>query len=354
MIKIEYVNEFEDVYDLTVDQNHNFYGNDILVHNCMEITLPTVPIKSFEDDTGEIALCTLSAINLGVLDLENLHHEMKTLSDLAVRALDELISVQEYPLPAAKISTINRRSLGIGYIGLAHFLAKNKINYNSQEAIDLVDRVTESLQYHCILASINLAKEEGPCGWYDRTKYSKGILPIDTYTKKLDEVCSRPLELDWEALRVELKQHGIRNSTLTAQMPSESSSVVSNETNGIECPRDVVQRKKSKIGILKMLIPEYKKYKEYYNLTWDSHYSNKYYLSIAGVIQKYFDQAISVNEYYNPFEYPNGEIPVKDIMNNLLFAYSIGIKTTYYLNVYDGKEEQEDVPENCASGACAI
>lgn len=363
------------IYLMNMDNcnEHSSFTVPIFMSNlCQEITLPTKPLNSFNDAEGEIALCTLSAINLGQISVDRLHDQMKRLTDLAVRALDELISIQNYPLPAAENSTKRRRSLGIGVIGLAHFLAKNKRKYGSKECIELVDRVMESLQYHSIQASVELARTEGPCDAYHETKYSNGILPIDTYSKNVDKICSRELELDWEQLRSLLKEHGIRNSTLTAQMPSESSSVTSNETNGIEPPRELVQYKKSKMGILKMLVPEYKKYKDYYTFAWDETFDNKDYMNIAAVTQKYFDQAISINEYYNPFTYANVEIPVRDVMRNLMYGYSMGQKTAYYLNVFDGKEDQiDDQPSNtteesvvqsvvpqddndCSSGACSI
>lgn len=352
-----------------VNQHSSFLLPIYMSNLCQEITLPTTPIQSYDDPEGEIALCILSAINLGKVDVNKLHEQMEERCDLAVRALDELIDIQEYPLPAAQNATEKRRSLGIGYIGLAHFIAKQKIKYGSNESFELVDRVTESLQYHLIKASVKLAEEKGPCDGYKETKYGQGLLPIDTYSKELDEVCHRELELDWEELRELLLEFGIRNSTLSAQMPSESSSVVSNETNGIEVPRDIVQHKKSKLGILKMMVPDYRKCKEFYQFAFDEGYDNDAYMIIAGLIQKYFDQAISVNQYYNPEHYPDNKIPVKTVMRNLLNGYKYGMKTAYYLNTYDGKEEKEDVDEEetsnqkqpklidddpCSSGACAI
>lgn len=355
------------IYFMNMDHvnSHSSFIDPIFMSNlCQEITLPTTPLKYLNDPDGEIALCILMAINAGKLTLKNLQSKMKHLCHLAVTALDELISLQEYPILAAELSTKRRRSLGIGFIGLAHFLAKNKIPYNSQEAIDTVDRITESLQYHLISASVDLAERDGPCEYWKKTKYGQGILPIDTYTKHVDTICSRPLELDWEALRAKLKQFGIRNSTLTAQMPSESSSVVSNETNGIEVPRDVVQFKRSGAGILKMLVPEYNKYKEYYTLAWSPEYDNIQYLKIASVMQKYFDQAISINEYYNPKFYENNEIPTKNVMQFLMTGYTLGMKNAYYLNVYDGKIEEASQAEkikleeqysvSCTSDSCAI
>lgn len=363
------------IYIMNIDHcnSHSSFLDQITMSNlCQEITLPTSPLKSFDDPDGEIALCILSAINLGNIDIDKLHEQMSERCDLIVRSLDEIIDIQEYPLIAAENSTKKRRSLGVGFIGVAHFIAKNKLRYGSDTSVELMDRVSESLQFHLIKASVNLAKDKGPCELYHRTKYSKGILPIDTCSQNVIKVCNRELELNWEKLREELKEHGIRNSTLSAQMPSESSSVTSNETNGIEVPRSVIQEKKSKLGYLKMIVPDYRRYKEFYTFAYDEDYSNEKYINIACVIQKYFDQSISVNEYYNPEHYTKGKIPLRTVIRNLLYAYSVGIKNAYYCNVYDGKEDDEDIEvieqndnptptpsrlvddTGCDGGACAI
>lgn len=348
------------IYIMNIDHcnTHSSFTVPIYMSNlCQEITLPTKPLNDYHDPDGEIAVCILSAINLGNISMDKLHEQMKRRCELAVRALDEVVSIQEYPIVAARNSTLARRSLGVGFIGLAHFLAKNKVKFCSTDSVKLMDEVTESFQYHLIEASIQLAKENGPCEWYKQTKYGNGILPIDTYKKDVDQLCDRPLSLDWESLRSKLLQHGIRNSTLSAQMPSESSSIVSNETNGVEPPRSPLSAKKSKLGILKMIAPEYRKLKNYYQFTWDEDYSNVGYLNVMAVIQKYFDQGISINEYYNPYLYPGNKLPVKDVMRNLIYAYKYGAKTAYYLNTYDGKSEEDEPTENpadCAGGACAI
>lgn len=346
------------VYIMNIDNcnTHSSFTVPVYMSNlCQEITLPTKPIQHYDDEDGEIALCILSAINLGNIDPDKLHEQMARRCELAVRALDEIVDLQGYPLPAAKKSTLRRRSLGIGYIGLAHFLAKNRVKYCSNDAVQLMDRVTESFQYHLIKASNTLAQEVGACEGFNETKYGQGILPIDTYSKTVDEVCSRELELDWEELRGLVKEFGVRNSTLSAQMPSESSSVTSNETNGIEVPRSPLTVKKSKKGLLRMVVPEYRKYREFYQFAWDEDYTNKGYMDLMAVIQKYFDQAISINEYYDPSRYPNNELPIREVMRNLMYGYKVGMKTAYYLNTYDGKSD-EDVPEDagCESGACAI
>jgi len=334
---LEYLKEEIPVYDITVEGTHNFFANDILVHNCMEITLPTKPIDHIDDSTGEIATCILSAINVGKL---NSLDELELLCDLSVRGLDELIDYQGYPVEAAKNSTINRRSLGVGYIGLAHYLAKNKVKYSDKKAWELVHTLTEAFQYYLIKSSNTLAKEKGPCGWFNKTKYSDGVLPIDTYKKEVDELVSIELNYDWETLRQDILKWGLRNSTLSAQMPSESSSVVSNETNGIEPPRGFLSIKKSKKGPLKQIVPQYNTLKNYYTLLWDMP-DNSGYINIVSVMQKFFDQAISGNWSYNPEHYPDNEVPVSEMAKDLLNTYRYGWKTSYYQNTYDFKKDDD-------------
>ena len=219
MLKIEYLEEEIPVYDITVEGTHNFFANDILVHNCTEICEPTIPIENLNDENGEIALCTLSAYNVGLIKSDK---ELEDLSDLVVRFLDELIETQTYLVRAAEISTRNRRMLGIGIIGLAHYFAKLGVNYEEPEAWSAVHGLSESIQYFLLKASNNLAKEKGACGYFNRTKYSDGILPIDTYKKDIDDICNVPLQHDWESLRQDILTYGLRNSTLTTIMPSES------------------------------------------------------------------------------------------------------------------------------------
>jgi ribonucleoside-diphosphate reductase alpha chain len=305
---------------------------------CQEITLPTKPLQHIDDTDGEIALCILSAVNVGkVRDLEDL----SVLCDLAVRGLDELIDFQGYPVRAAEIATKARRSLGIGFIGLAHYLAKNGCSYGDEASWKLVHDLTEAFQYYLIKASVNLAKEKGACEYSNRTKYGNGILPIDTYKKDVDEIVPNELRHDWEDLRSEVLQYGIRNSTLSAQMPSESSSVVSNATNGIEPPRAFLSIKKSKKGVLKQIVPQYQSLKNNYTLLWDME-SNRGYINIVAVMQKFFDQAISGNWSYNPENYPNNEIPISVWAQDLLTTYKYGCKTSYYQNTYDRKTDEID------------
>ena len=308
---------------------------------CQEITLPTDPVQHI-DGSGEIALCILSAINVGTIDKRD---ELENLCDLAVRSLDEIIDHQHYPVEAAKISTEKRRSLGIGYIGLAHYLAKLKLNYNDKQAWKEVDELTENFQYYLLKASNEIAKEKGQCDYFHKTKYSDGILPIDTYKKEVDEISSRKLTMKWEQLRKDIKEHGLRHSTLSAQMPSESSSVVSNATNGIEPPRDYLSIKKSKKGTLKQVVPDYNRLKNNYTLLWDMK-GNEGYINIVAVMQKYFDQAISGNWSYNPENYEDNQVPVSIMAQDLLSTYKYGWKTSYYQNTYDAKKDIDEPSHN--------
>ena len=303
---------------------------------CQEITLPTDPINHIDDTAGEIALCILSAINIGLVKSDK---ELEDLCDLAVRGLEELIDYQGYPVAAAERATKARRSLGIGFIGLAHYLAKLGYSYDTQEAWDAVHGLTESFQYYLLKASNQLAKEKGWCEEFGRTKYADGILPIDTYKKDVDEISTQELAHDWEGLRESISTHGLRHSTLSAQMPSESSSVVSNATNGIEPPRDYLSIKKSKKGPLKQIVPQYNSLKNSYTLLWDMQ-SNRGYVNIVAVMQKFFDQAISGNWSYNPEHFDDNEVPVSRMANDLLTTYKYGWKTSYYQNTNDLKSDE--------------
>lgn len=442
MIKITKLAKKEDVYDLTIEDNHNFYCNNILVHNCVEINLPTSPLhhiddgkrdyklikiktdktsqldewlkmnddfyvkgesnkplnktdlfdivdydkkkegtidnngnlylkKSVErvygDKPGEIALCVLSAINVG--EIKELD-ELETITENIVRALDFVITHQDYPLEAAK-KMYKRRSIGIGITNLAYFLAKNDASYESQEALELVDELMEYIQFYSIKASVKLAKEFGPCEWFHRTKYSEGILPIDTYDKNVDKLVKRKRTLDWEGLRKEVLEHGMRNSTLTAIMPCESSSVVSNSTNGIEPVRSLITIKKSKQGLLKMVVPEIFRLKNKYTLAYDMK-DNKGITNIQAVIQKWIDQGISANHYYDFTKYEGGNLPISNVAKDLLYFYKMGGKQLYYANSNDNKtddfsfmdkQKREEIGESvefkeefddCLGGACSI
>jgi ribonucleoside-diphosphate reductase alpha chain len=327
------------VYIMNIDHcnSHSSFKDKVEMSNlCQEITLPTYPIQHIDDTNGEIALCILSAINVGKVKSDD---ELEELCDLSVRGLDELIDYQKYPVAAAEIATKARRSLGVGFIGLAHYLAKLGYNYDSQEAWDAVHGLAESFQYYLLKASNQLAKEKGHCEYFGRTKYADGILPIDTYKKDVDEISSIGLEHDWESLRASILEHGLRHSTLSAQMPSESSSVVSNATNGIEPPRDYLSVKKSKKGPLKQIVPQYHTLKNNYTLLWEMS-SNRGYINIVAVMQKFFDQAISGNWSYNPENYDNNEVPTSVMANDFLTTYKYGWKTSYYQNTYDIKTDE--------------
>jgi ribonucleoside-diphosphate reductase alpha chain len=327
------------IYIMNIDHcnSHSSFKDKIEMSNlCQEITLPTYPVQHIDDTSGEIALCILSAINVGKVKSDE---ELEELCDLSVRGLEELIDYQKYPVLAAELATKARRSLGIGYIGLAHYLAKLGFNYDSQEAWDAVHGLSEAFQYYLLKASNQLAKEKGHCEYFGRTKYSDGILPIDTYKKDVDEITSVKLEHDWETLRASILENGLRHSTLSAQMPSESSSVVSNATNGIEPPRGFLSIKKSKKGPLKQIVPQYHSLKNNYTLLWDME-SNRGYINVVAVMQKFFDQAISGNWSYNPENYPDNEVPVSVMANDFLTTYKMGWKTSYYQNTYDIKTDE--------------
>jgi len=335
------------VYIMNIDHcnSHSSFKDKVEMSNlCQEITLPTYPLQHIDDEHGEIALCILSAINVGKVKSDD---ELEDLCDLSVRGLEELIDYQKYPIIAAEVATKARRSLGIGFIGLAHYLAKLGFNYDSQEAWDAVHGLSESFQYYLIKASNQLAKEKGHCEYFGRTKYADGILPIDTYKQDVDEISSTPLQHDWESLRASVLEHGLRHSTLSAQMPSESSSVVSNATNGIEPPRDFLSIKKSKKGPLKQIVPQYHSLKNNYTLLWEME-SNRGYINVVAVMQKFFDQAISGNWSYNPENYPDNEVPTSVMANDFLTTYKYGWKTSYYQNTHDMKndEVQEEKKEN--------
>ena len=329
------------LYLMNIDHcnSHSSFKDKVYMSNlCQEITLPTKPLQHIDDPNGEIALCILSAVNIGKVSKKD---ELEEICDLAVRGLEELVDYQEYPVEAAELSTKNRRSLGIGYIGLAHYLAKNGEHYDDPAAWKLVHDLSESFQYYLLKSSNTIAKEKGKCGYFDRTKYADGILPIDTYKRDIDEFCGGELTHDWESLRESIATYGLRHSTLSAQMPSESSSVVSNATNGIEPPRGYLSTKKSKKGPLKQIVPQYGSLKNNYTLLWDMK-GNDGYIKIVAAMQKFFDQAISGNWSYNPENYDNNEVPVSVMAGDFLKTYKYGWKTSYYQNTYDNKDDLLD------------
>ncbi|NLD15146.1 MAG: ribonucleoside-diphosphate reductase subunit alpha [Gammaproteobacteria bacterium] len=318
---------------------------------CLEIALPTSPLEDIHDADKEIALCTLSAFNLGAInDLS----ELEEMAELAVRALDSLLDYQDYPIAAARNASMKRRTLGIGVINYAYYLAKHGVKYSDGSANGLTHRTFEAIQYYLLKASSKLAREFGACPGFNETTYAQGILPIDTYKKDLDSICNEPLQLDWESLRKDIVEYGLRNSTLSSLMPSETSSQISNATNGIEPPRGLVSVKQSKDGILKQVVPDYENLKDQYELLW-SMPGNEGYLHLVGIMQKFVDQAISANTNYDPQRFEGGRVPMKQLLKDLLTAYKFGLKTLYYQNTRDGAEDsQNDLDDGCAGGACKI
>lgn len=312
---------------------------------CTEIDLPTTPLKSAEDEDGEISLCTLSAINWGLI---NDPKEFEKYCTIAVRALDALLDYQNYPVPAAKRGTENRRPLGIGIINLAYFLAKRGLRYDAA-ALETVDQYAESWSYYLIKASVELAKEKGACLKVDETKYARGILPIDTYKRDVDELVPHEERMDWEHLRADLRKYGIRNSTLMALMPAETSAQISNSTNGIEPPRDLVSYKQSKDGVSAQVVPGYHRLKNQYDLLWDQK-TPEGYLKICAILQKYIDQGISVNTSYNPEHFEDAKVPMSQLIRDIVTFYKYGGKQLYYNNTFDGagemKEDAMNIPED--------
>tara|TARA_R110000824_G_scaffold61457_5_gene163464 strand:- start:4438 stop:6699 length:2262 start_codon:yes stop_codon:yes gene_type:complete len=344
------------MYVMNLDHcnDHSSFTDKIKMSNlCQEITLPTTPLKHIDDNCNtdaEIALCVLSAINIGVVKLDELRDTCRNI----VRSLDAVIEHQSYPVGASQ-KMLKRRSIGVGITNLAYYLAKNGVTYDDPEACNLVDELMEHIQFYMIKASVELAKEKGACEWFDRTKYSKGILPIDTYCKEVDKIVTRKLKLPWEKLRKDIAKHGMRNSTLTALMPCESSSLVTNSTNGVEPPRGLLSVKKSKQGLIPQVVPEIYSLRNKYTLAYEME-NNIGYTNIVAVIQKYVDQSISANHYYDFSRYKDGNLPVSDVARDILYAYKMGIKTLYYANSNDGKtdEHMEEETSDCESGACAI
>ena len=320
---------------------------------CMEITLPTKPMYSVQDEQGEVALCTLSAVNLGALDSID---ELEDITDIIVRALDSLLDYQNYPIKSAELASKNRRTLGIGVTNLAYYLAKNNAKYSDGSGNHLIHKTFEALQYYSLKASNELAAEKGACPSFADTNYADGILPIDNYKKSIDEFCNCDLELDWENLRKNIVKTGLRNSTLTALMPCESSSQISNSTNGIEPPRDFVSVKQSKDGVLKQIVPDYENLRNQYERLWDIK-DNEGYLQLCAIMQKFVDQSISSNTHYDPSKYDGNKVPMKLFLMDMLKAYKYGLKTLYYHTTRDGATDDlagKKDDNACADGVCKL
>lgn len=320
---------------------------------CMEITLPTKPISNVESDEGEIALCTLAAFNLGAIDDLG---RLRELSKILVRALDNLLSYQDYPVISAYLGTQRRRSLGVGVINFAYYLAKNGLKYSDSSANNLTHETFEAIQYYLLSASADLAAERGACDAYGETKYSQGVLPIDNYKRSTDAIHTQELLCDWSSLRSKIAEFGLRNSTLTALMPSETSSQISNATNGIEPPRGLMTVKVSKDGVLKQVVPDVESLRDMYELVWKQG-SNNGYIELVSIMQKFVDQAISANTNYDPSRYEEGKVPMTELMSDLITAYKLGVKTLYYHNTRDGAKDEQQVAnsdDDCEGGGCKI
>lgn len=344
------------IYVMNIDHcnSHSPWLGDVKMTNlCVEILQPTTPLQHIDDPNGEIGICILSAINLLECKTED---DIEAACESIVRFLDEIIDYQDYPVKAAENFTKNRRSLGIGLTNLAALLAKNGIKYEDKAAPNFVDEKMETIQFYLLKASNALAVEKGPCAKFNETKYSKGILPIDTYYKNLDKVVTRKPSMDWKALRNSIMDSGLRHSTVSAIMPVESSSVIQNSTNGIEPPRSLLSVKKSRVNTLKQLVPVLR-HKNHYTLAYDME-NNIGVINIAAALQKWIDMSISLNLYYDYSKFENGNIPLSVIAKEQMYAYSVGIKTLYYLNTNDG-DKQRDIskPEEtsgCAGGSCSL
>lgn len=344
------------IYILNVDNanEHGAWLDKITMSNlCTEVIHPTIPMRDYHDPEAEIGMCILSAINM--LEIKN-WNELEKVCDLTVRFLDEIIDLQDYFNIAAKNFASKRRSLGIGITNLAAFLAKHEMNYDSEKALTLLDEWMEYFQYYLLSSSVEIAKEKGRCEKFDKTKYSQGILPIDTFKDSLKNLTKRKLSNDWEKLRKQIKEHGLRHSTLSSCMPCESSSVIQSSTNGVEPIRSLITYKMSKMGKLPVLVPGIGKYEKNYQLAYDLK-DNKGLLNVNAIIQKYIDMAISTNVYYNYSHYENHVLPDALVMKEIMYAYSLGLISLYYLNSDDGDKEQmmnQKEDKDCSSGACKL
>ena len=343
------------IYILNVDHanNHGAWSDKVTMSNlCTEVIHPTIPLNDYHDKDAEIGMCILSAVNM--LEVKN-WQDLEKVCDLIVRFLEEIIDIQDYFNFAAENFAKKRRSLGVGITNLAAFLAKNELKYNSDKSLSVIDEWMEHFQYYLLKSSCQLSKEKGRCEKFENTKYSKGILPIDTYKDKVDELVKRKLSLDWEKLRKDIKEFGLRHSTLSSCMPCESSSVIQSSTNGVEPIRSLITYKTSKMGKLPVMVPGIGKYDHNYELAFDFK-DNLGLLKINAVIQKYIDMAISTNVYYNYSHYDNHILPDSKVMKEIMYAYSLGLISLYYNNTDDGDKEQSmtQKEDDCASGACKL
>lgn len=337
---------------------------------CVEVCLPTKPLQTVDDAMGEVSLCTLAGVNMGKV-LTN--GQLRRVTRVLVNFLDALLDYQDYVVPAARNATMKYRPLGVGITNYANWLAKHEARYSDGSGNNLTHAYMEAFQYYLIEASVDLAKRFGAAPGFHATKYARGLMPIDHYKQAVDELHDEPLHMDWDGLRAEVMRHGMRNCTLSALMPCESSSQVSNSTNGIEPPRELVSVKGNADMTITQVVPDYDELKGVYETLWEMP-DNEGYLALVGIMQKFVDQSISTNTSYYPDRFPDGKVPLQVIVRELLLAYRWGVKTLYYNNVNDGQgvdelgkgakspseaepetsQEPVDLSSGCDSGACAL
>jgi ribonucleoside-diphosphate reductase alpha chain len=293
---------------------------------CQEILLPTKPFQRIEDEKGRIALCTLGSVNWGAFKNPQ---DMRKACRVLVRSLSNLLSYQDFLSIQSKLANEDFEPLGVGITNLAYWHAKRHLRYGTNEGLAEVKRWMEHQAYYLTEMSVELAQERGPCKNSSRTYYGKGIFPWERRAEGANELTDFSPSMDWEPLREKLKQYGIRNATLMAIAPVESSSVVLNSTNGIELPMELISVKESKAGSFVQVVPEYKRLKNRYQLMWDQHDCIDY-LKTSAVLAVYIDQSISTNTFYNPAYFPEGKVSATLIAKNLMLAYKWGLKTIYY------------------------
>ena len=338
------------IYAMNVDhcnQNGSWDVDVKMTNLCVEITHPTKPLNHIDDPEAEIGICILSAINL--IEINN-DDELQKACEITIRLLNALIDYQDYPIKAGETFTLNRRSLGVGITNLAGFLAKNKLSYYAPESLEVVDEWMEKIQYYLLDASCKMAEESGACPKFDETKYAKGLCPYDWANDNAKKIVKRKPSMDWKGLKKRIKEHGLKNSTVSAIMPCESSSVIQNSTNGVEPVRRLLTYKKAKNGMLKQLVPSFHKNRKYYDLAFDFQ-TNKPLMDMIATLQKWLDMSISTNSYYNYAHHEGGSIPLSVIIKDLVYAYKVGVKTLYYANSPDG---DVDATSGCDGGGCSV
>ncbi len=348
------------VYGINQDHfnTHSAFNINVEHSNlCLEIGLPNSPLDG-SAGTPEIFACILMSQNWGYMRDERI----PIVSEYSVRFLEEVIDLQEYAMPEVEYAAKGRRTLGIGVSDKFHWLAKNKLMYNTLEARNAIHKRMEAISYHLYKTSVELAKERGPCDLYKDTKASDGQLVIDTYCRTVDELVTEPLHYDWDELKAEIATYGMRHSTLMAVAPTANSSRVSNSTPGVEPPRNLYSGKEDNKIIVKQLVPEYNKLKHYYTTAWSEDFNNIDYFKELAVIQKFVDQAISVNQYADLTKYEKG-YPNSLLTKEYMTHYYYGGKTLYYQNFRTSKKADDEDGEHlldmekddgCAGGGCKI